>query len=148
MLKELLTLDRIRCVPAPATWEEAIRLAAEPLLSCGAVLPSYVDGMVQTVLDHGPYIVIDDGFALPHARPEAGAVRPCMALTVLDAPVDLRGQSVQVLLALAAVDNTAHLDAMRELAELIWHGCSAEVLSHAKTPEDAMAIIDRALKEL
>jgi len=57
----------------------------------------------------------------------------------------MRGQSVQVLLALAAVDNTAHLDAMRELAELIWSGCTAEVLAKAKNPEEAMAIIDRAL---
>jgi len=148
MLKELLTIDRIRCCPAPENWEAAIRLAAEPLLHCGAVLPSYVDGMVETVLEHGPYIVIDDGFALPHARPETGAVRPCMALTILDRPIDMRGQRVQVLLALSAVDNTAHLDAMRELAELIWHGCSAEVLAQAKTPDDAMAIIDRALLEI
>lgn len=145
MLKELLTLDRIQCCAAPASWQDALRLAARPLLDCGAILPAYAEEMIHTVEAHGPYIVVDDGFALPHARPEAGVIRPCMALTILDAPIDMRGQSVQVLLALAAVDNTAHLDAMRELAELIWSGCTAEVLAKAKTPEEAMAIIDRAL---
>lgn len=144
MLKELLTLDRIQCCTAPASWEDTLRLAAKPLLDCGAILPTYAEEMIRSVEAHGPYIVVDDGFALPHARPEAGALRPCMALTILDRPIDMRGQSVQVLLALAAVDNTAHLEAMRELAELIWGGCTAEVLARAATPLDAMAIIERA----
>jgi len=58
------------------------------------------------------------------------------------------GQSVQVLLALSATDNTSHLDAMRELAELIWNGCSASVLAGAASPEDAMAIIERTLSSM
>jgi len=148
MLKDLLTVDRIQCCKAPASWEDAVRLAAKPLLDCGAVLPGYVEEMIRSVQEHGPYIVLDEGFALPHARPEAGAVRPCMALLILDRPIDLLGESVQVLLALAAVDNTSHLDAMRELAELIWHGCSAAELAKAASPEAAMAIIERYLTEL
>jgi len=148
MLKELLPRNHIRCTTAPASWQEAIRLAAAPLLDCGAILPSYVDAMIRSVEENGPYIVIDENFAMPHARPEAGAVRPCMALTILDRPIDMCGQSVQVLLALSATDNTSHLDAMRELAELIWNGCSASVLAGAASPEDAMAIIERTLSSM
>lgn len=148
MLKDLLTIDRIRCAPAPKTWEAAVRLAAQPLLDCGAALPSYVDEMIRAINEHGPYIVLDEGFALPHARPEAGAKKPCMALLILDRPIDLLGESVQVLLALSAVDNTAHLEAMRELAELIWNGCTAAVLAKADCPEQAAAIIDQYLEEI
>lgn len=148
MLKDFLTVDRIRCASAPEHWEDAVRLSAQPLLDCGAVLPAYVEEMIRSVKEHGPYIVLDEGFALPHARPEAGAVRPCMALLILGRPIDLLGESVQVLLALAAVDNSSHLDAMRELAELIWHGCSAEKLAAAASPAEAMAIIEKYLAEL
>ena len=62
--------------------------------------------------------VIDENFAMPHARPEAGAVRPCMALTILDRPIDMRGQSIQVLLALSATDST------KLIPFILFHGAS------------------------
>ena len=35
---------------------------------------SYVDGIIASVKELGPYIVIADGIAMPHTRPEQGAI--------------------------------------------------------------------------
>ena len=134
MLSELLTEGNIRFLPAAADWHEAVRLCAEPLLQSGAISARYAEAMVHTVELHGPYIVVDEGLALPHARPEDGAVRPGMGMLILETPVDLLGQSVWVFVALAAADANAHLSTLKELAELVWNGGTARVLASLGTP--------------
>lgn len=53
--------------------EEAIREAGEALCRAGACSPQYVQAMVDSYRELGPYFVIAPGLALPHARPEQGA---------------------------------------------------------------------------
>ncbi len=55
------------------TWQEAIVKSSQPLLEKGYVEQSYVDAMIESVNEYGPYIVITPNVALPHARPEAGS---------------------------------------------------------------------------
>lgn len=141
MLKQLLTPQRIICRTSMPNWQSAVRLAASPLLSAGDVTQGYVDAMIASVETNGAYIVIDDGLALPHARPEEGALRLGLSMLILSEPVDMLGKPVSVLVALAAVDSNSHIHAMRQLAELIWSGCDAKVLSAASTVEDAVSII-------
>jgi len=147
MLQELLTENRIRCAASVSDWRSAIRLAAGPLVDEGCVTPGYVDAMIVSVETHGPYIVIDEGLALPHARPEDGALRPALAMLLLREPVDLLGNAVRVFVVLSAVDNHAHIEAMRSLAELVWAGCDARTLAAAPTPAAAMACIGHYNKE-
>ncbi len=143
MLRQLLTKDHIICLPSAADWESAVRLATRPLLSSGAVSEAYVDAMVRSVRENGAYIVVDDGLALPHARPEDGAAALGLSMLILQKPVDMLGESVSVLVALSAVDDASHIDAMRDLAELVWNGCNAKTLAAAKSPEEAAALINR-----
>ena len=58
-------------------WEDAVRAAGRMLLDCGAVEERYIEAMVETAKDLGPYIVIAPGIAIPHARPEDGAKDVC-----------------------------------------------------------------------
>ena len=62
---------RVDC-PA-ATPEEAIREAGNALCRAGACSPQYVQAMVDSYRELGPYFVIAPGLALPHARPEQGS---------------------------------------------------------------------------
>lgn len=119
MLMELLPLDHIRHEERAGGWEEAIRIASVPLLEEGVIEESYVDRMIASVKTHGPYIILADYFALPHAAPGEGVNKLGMALLVLDEAVDLIGNPVKLFLVLAAVDNTSHLEALAEVSELL-----------------------------
>lgn len=141
MLSELLTKENIRFLPSAPDWREAVRLCAESLMESGAISARYTEAMVQSVDLHGPYIVVDEGLALPHARPEDGAVRPGMSMLILETPVDLLGQPVWVFVALAAADANAHLNALKELAELVWNGGTARMLASLGTPANVAAYI-------
>ena len=58
-----------------ATPEEAIREAGNALCRAGACSPQYVQAMIASYRELGPYFVIAPGLALPHARPEQGAIK-------------------------------------------------------------------------
>jgi len=147
MLSRFLTADNIQFRQSVPDWQTAIRAAAEPLVLSGTATNEYVESMVASVQTHGPYIVVDDGLALPHARPEDGARRPGMSMLILAKPVDLLGNRVTVLIALAATDATSHLTALQELAELVWNGGTAEKLASFTDPAAVAAYIQSHTKE-
>ena len=62
------------------TWEEAVRLAGDLLVRGGVCAPSYVQDMVDTVRELGPYIVVTPGVALAHARPKGSVARNGIAI--------------------------------------------------------------------
>lgn len=119
MLQELLPASRIKHIQSAKNWGEAIWIASRPLLFEGSIQKSYVERMVQSVKDHGPYIVLADFFALPHAAPGEDVREVAMSLLVLDEAVDLEGNPVKIFLVLAAVDNHSHLEALSEISELL-----------------------------
>ncbi|WP_440894718.1 PTS sugar transporter subunit IIA [Amphibacillus sp. Q70] len=117
MLKELLPYDRCQSIAQVDSWEEAIRVASEPLLRDESIELEYVEQMIESVNKHGPYIILMDYFALPHARAGVEVNELSMSLLKLENPIDLKGNQVKVFLVLAAIDNESHLKALAEVSE-------------------------------
>lgn len=119
MLKKFLS-EHIQFASEAPSWQEAIQLAATPLLKDGSIQPSYVDAMIQNVEINGPYIVILPNFAIPHAKPDKGVVQTSMALLKLEKPVIFpENKSVQLLIVLAPLHPDVHLELMSELTDLL-----------------------------
>ncbi|GAB2324221.1 hypothetical protein IRB23M11_18430 [Alkalibacterium sp. m-11] len=119
MLKQYLSEETMQHKTSVDNWEEAITVAARPLLNKGVIDDSYVEAMIDSVEKNGPYIVLKDYFALPHAQAGKGVNKVGMSLLTLEEPVDLKGNEVKVFLVLAAVDASAHLGALSEVSELL-----------------------------
>lgn len=120
MLKELINENRIQIVSSVANWEAAIQLASEPILEDGSITQDYVEQMIQSIKEHGPYIVLADYFALPHASNMGGVHCLAMSFLVVEEAVDLLGKPVHVFAVLAPIDNTSHLKALASLAQLLY----------------------------
>ena len=146
MLSEFLQPEKIQFLPRAENWREAIRCAAAPMLQCASLTEGYIEKMIAAVEEHGPYIVLDAELALPHARPQDGALRTDMSMLVLGEAVDMLGEPVRVLIALSASDNTGHLDAMKALAEFVWAGGSAKSIAACGSPAAAAAHIKKMSK--
>lgn len=103
-----------------ADWKEAINLVGQPLLEKGCVDKQYIEAMVQNVIDNGPYIIMVPGFAMPHARPEYGALSNGVSVLKLDQPVLFpEEQDVSLIIAFAASDADAHIEVMSKLSEVL-----------------------------
>lgn len=108
-------------------WEEAVQIASEPLLAENIIEEKYVQAMIENVHKNGPYIVLKDFFALPHAQAGEGVHQKGMSLLTLDDAVDLKGNPVKIFVVLAAVDSESHLQALTELSTLLMNDHIYEV---------------------
>jgi len=145
-LTDLLTPDRIGLNIKANNCETAIRIVGQMMVESGVVEERYVDAMVQTAKQLGPYIVIAPGVAMPHALPEDGVLKPCLAFATLNPPVEFGNSAndpVQVILAIGAVDAIQHVEALREFADVLANPENIVRLIAAKTYNDVLSILSR-----
>lgn len=119
-LTDILSPAFIQLNLATNSWEEAFYVAATPLIEAEIVSRRYIDKIIQTTYEEGPYMVISDHVALPHARPKDGAKEVGLGITVLKEPIKILGKTpMKYIFTLAAVDSKKHLTALAELVALI-----------------------------
>ena len=144
MLSDLLDESLVLLDVEATDWQDAVRKAAQPLVDNGKVTPSYVDDIIKGVNDLGPYIVITEHVALPHARPESGALESAVGIVTLKEPVEFGSADndpVKFLFPLSAKDNDSHLGALQSLVELLSDPDFFTQLENAKTPHEVVELV-------
>lgn len=150
-MTELLKKEFIQQTNQVKDWKEAISLAAAPLLRENYIEQSYIEGMIASVEKLGAYIVLAPKVAVPHAAPDLGVNKVGMSLLQVAEPVDfdVKGdeeKQVQLIFVLAAIDSTAHLKALQELAMILDDDESIEQLIAAENSDEIMEIITETIK--
>jgi mannitol/fructose-specific phosphotransferase system IIA component (Ntr-type) len=143
-LRQLLSAERVATDVTVEDWEGAVRAVGRLMVDTGVVEERYIDGMIDTAKELGPYIVIAPGLALPHSRPEDGVLQPCMALVTLKPPVDFGNPDndpVDVVIAFGAVDHEQHVEALRDMATILSEPSNLAALHAAKTKEQILEIM-------
>lgn len=131
VLEDVLAPELIQLDVEVENWQEAIRKAGQLLIDHHHVESRYVDAMVHMVEENGPYIVIDKGVAMPHARPEDGVKSLGLSLLRLKNPVKFgheENDPVQLVICLSSVDAEMHLNALRQLARILSDHENKEIL--------------------
>ena len=144
---DLLSPAAIRLDVEARDWEEAVRSAGALLTSDGIATEGYTQAMVDSLHANGPYIVIAPGFAFAHARPSAEVHRTGLSWVRLAHPVEFghkRNDPVELVVAMAAADTTAHQAAMAQLAKVISSKPTMDELRQAPDADAVLAILARA----
>ncbi len=128
-----------------ADWREAIECGAGLLLAKGAVTDSYIEAIIKNTEELGPYYILDEGVAMPHARPEKGALKTAFSLITLSEPVqfgDKDDDMVSVLISFSATDAEAHnQQALLQIAELVENEEAMAELKLATDMDSAQTIL-------
>ncbi|MFD1039791.1 BglG family transcription antiterminator [Virgibacillus byunsanensis] len=140
-LMELLPDKRIIFENSVSTWEEAIKKASEPLLKQGFIQGTYIEKMIQSINEHGPYVVISEQIALPHAKPDDGVMMTGMSMLYLEEPIDVMGKSARIFIVLAPSDNERHLKALAQLTKLFSDKSYKEKVLQANNKEQIINMI-------
>ncbi len=144
MLSELTNETLIRLKVPAKDWEDAIRKSASALLENDMITENYIDEMIRSAKESGPYIVITKYVALPHARPEAGAKKIAIGIATLETPIKFGNKDndpVKYVFCLSAVDSNSHLQAMSELVGLLEMDEFFRILDNAKDPKEVIDFI-------
>lgn len=120
----VLNEENVRLNVVASSWEEAVRSSGQILVENGVAKPSYVEGIINSIKSYGPYIIISKGFAIPHTRPEDGAIKIGFSLTTFKEPVYFDGddEPVKVMICFAATDSQTHLDILKMIVEFVEKG--------------------------
>lgn len=120
--------------------DDAIRAAGQLLVNDGLAEPRYSEAMIDAFRDLGPYIVLVPGIAMPHARPEAGAIRDGLAVLRLAQPVKFghpENDPVRLVIPLVGSDNHSHIDLLKRLSRVLMN---PEAVNTLLTTEDTAAV--------
>lgn len=142
--------DRISIVESVADWKESVMLSGQLLLRDGCIETSYIDKMIKTCEELGPYIAIAPGIAIPHARPEDGARRVCFSILIVRSGVNFGSHNdpVYVLMAFSTPDKASHISLIQNLAELLLNRGEelVSLLREAASPQEAKRILEELTK--
>jgi mannitol/fructose-specific phosphotransferase system IIA component (Ntr-type) len=142
-LNELIRPEIIGVVESVEDWQGAIRAVGKFLVEDGAVEERFVDAMIRVAKEFGPYIVVAPGIALPHARPEDGVIKASIAIARLKTPVNFGNEDndpVDLVIALAAIDNEQHIEGLQQLALVLYEDENKKALKAAKTKEEILNV--------
>lgn len=148
-LAEQADSPNVRARVAVQDWEDAVDRVGALLVDSGSAEPRYVDAMKDGFREYGPYAVLAPGIAMPHARPEQGVVRPGVALITLREPVEFgspENDPVDLVVAFTAVDKTAHVKVLQQLATLLGNASAVESIRAADTDDELVRHLREALR--
>lgn len=144
MLKEILTEDLIKAKFEADSRDEAVKASGRLLVDKGLAEECYIQAMLKNVEVNGTYIVISPGIAMPHARPEEGALDIGLSIVTLKNPVVFghpKNDPVKIVVGLCAIDHQSHLKALTELADILMDRNKVEKITNADSAEEILQII-------
>lgn len=127
-------------------WEEAIYLSTKPLIDKQLIEHRYYQAIIESTKKHGPYYIIADNLAMPHASSEDGVLNNAFSLITLKKPVYFPGDErpVSILIALAATSSEVHTgEALPQIVAVFENPETVELIANAKTVEEVFSIIEK-----
>ena len=145
-LHHLLRASDIEVDVKCTDWKDAIRKSAKQLVEQGYIEDRYVDAMIESVNEYGPYIVLSPGFAMPHAKVEEGSIRLGMHLIRLKNPVPFGVEEldpIEFVCCLSAIDHRSYLKAFFNIVNMLKDEIYRKKLHEAADGEEIARIIEQ-----
>lgn len=143
-MEELVSMNKIAACQEAENWQEAIRRAGELLVNSGDIETQYIDDMIASVEELGPYVVLTKGFALAHSAPCDAVIHSSISLVNLKNPVEFgsRNDPVKVVMCLACVDKEAHIELLQKIAVKLMTPGMIDKLAECKTDNELYLVIN------
>lgn len=139
-----LNESKVQFVSSVPDWKSAIQLAGRPLLDEGAISQAYIDAIIQQKEATGPYFVIAPGIAMPHARPEQGAVSLGLSVLKIGEPVSFDSEEngpVDAVFMFSAPDSNSHIEMISQLAEVLSDDDMMEKVFAVQSTDELQALL-------
>lgn len=126
------------------SWKDLIQLAGQPLLEDGFIAQAYIDQIIATCIEKGPYMNIGSNIVLAHARPLPSTKQDVMALLLTKEPVALLNDSAhtaRLWIFLATPDDKSHMDLIQKLAALLMNADRMQRVLAVGSREELLAAL-------
>ncbi|MDO4764729.1 MAG: PTS sugar transporter subunit IIA [Eubacteriales bacterium] len=140
-----LTTDLIRFEKSAKNWEDAIRISTQDLLKEEYITENYVEAIIECVYEYGPYIVIAPNIALPHARPEKGALKGGYSITRFEEAVSFEkdgSADAKLFISLSCMENDSHILMLQEIVEILSDETKNKTLFEALDKQEIIKVFE------
>ena len=143
-MSEVIEARNIKLNVEASDWRDSMIKSGQLLVDSEYITKDYIDLTIKCVEENGPYIVIIPGLALSHSRPDVSVKKTGLSLITLSKPVcfDCDNDPVDIVLTLAATDDTSPLEKLQSMAEFISDEDNIEFIKNAKTAEEVAKAIN------
>ncbi len=142
MLTDWINESNIKLINRAQNWHSAVELAVQPLIDQGAVESRYLQAIYAMHEQIGPYYVLGEGIAMPHARPEEGVINTALSLVIVKDGVEFGSEDndpVYIIFALSAVDSNSHIEMIASLSRFF---CDDEAVKNLRSVSDKQQVLD------
>ncbi len=151
-LHEFLTPERISLDIDVSDWKDSIYKAGQLLIDSKDISQQYLDIVIENIEQNGPYVVISEGFAFPHAEIGEYNFNTAMRLLRLKNPIyysdsimddndDITTLPVKYVCILSATEEQKHLKAIFNLFNLLKQNSFKVALDKCCTSEEVYELI-------
>lgn len=147
MLKYFFDNDLIHYSTKEITdWREAIAESCQLLLAKQIINQTYIDEIIRCVEEHGPYIVIVPGVAMPHSSEDSeGVFGTAISFTKMKKPIQFESEdeekSAVLFFTLAAKNAAEHMENIQNLSEMLMTEGLIERLMATESIEDYQVVM-------
>lgn len=123
------------------SWQNMIQMAGQPLLDDGLIAQEYVDEIITTCTEKGPYMNIGPNIVLAHARPLPSTKKAVMALLLSKQPaalLDDPAHTARLWIFLATPDDRSHIELIQKLATLLMDANRVQRVLAANSQEELL----------
>ena len=134
--------EHIQIVDKEIDWQDAIRLCGNPLLKSKIINNNYIEKIIKTHNQIGPYYVLAPHITVPHARPEDGSFDTALSLLIIKNGIQfgkVEYDPVKIIIMLASKNTKILVSMPQKLSD--------EVTEFAKElNQNKSALINQALE--
>lgn len=143
-MNSLFDKDHIKVKVDAKDYEDAIKKSGQILIETNSIKENYIQSMIDSIKELGPYIVIAPGFALAHARPSEDVLEDDLSIITLKEPVCFNSinDPVYIVMCLSAKNSDTHIDMMQKVAMILMKENTIDNLKNANTIEEIQKIFE------
>lgn len=147
-----MTPERISLDIDVSDWKDSIYKAGQLLIDSKDISQQYLNIVIENIEQNGPYVVISEGFAFPHAEIGEYNFNTAMRLLRLKNPIyysdsimddndDITTLPVKYVCILSATEEQKHLKAIFNLFNLLKQNSFKVALDKCCTSEEVYELI-------
>lgn len=144
LLENLIKNDSIKVGLSASDYKEAIKLSMQPLIDKKVIDENYYLSILESLKNYGPYFIIADHVAMPHAQNEVGVFDNGFSLITLEKEIYFEGDSrpIDILIGLASASSDIHVGvALPQIVSIFENEENIEKIRKAKSKEEVINVI-------
>ena len=144
-LINFLTEDKVEFVDNVKDWQEAFNILGKNMLRHKSITQEYIIEMINMVEKIGPYMVIDDGIALPHAKPEHGVLKTDVSILIIKDGIMIKDRKVYIMFCFSTINENSHLELLSDIYKLIMKDKFLKEILELKDYKQLIKYIEKSL---